>query len=146
MNDCLTKPIHARALKAMLETWVRPRGGRPSTLPPAPPSGSLKLDGPALDASVRRSATVIALFRKHAPAQLEELRVAAAPEAIKRAAHKLKGTCLVFGMPRASEICIAIEENPDQAGQLLRALEAELGRAQAELDKVSAGSETPLRN
>ncbi len=138
MNDCLTKPIHARALKAMLETWLRPRGARPSTLPPAAPSSSHKLEDRALDPSVRRSATVIALFRKHAPAQLEELKGAANPDAIKRAAHKLKGTCLVFGMPRASEICIAIEENPDQARQLLHALEGELGRAQAELDKLSA--------
>jgi HPt (histidine-containing phosphotransfer) domain-containing protein len=70
--------------------------------------------------------------------QLEELRAASGPEAVKRAAHKLKGTCLVFGMPRASEICIAIEENPNQAEQLMRVLEGELGRAQAELDKLSA--------
>jgi CheY-like chemotaxis protein len=138
MNDCLTKPINARALRAMLELWVRARHVRPSTIPPEAASGSQRLDSPALDPSVRRSATVIALFRKHAPVQLEELRAASGPEAVKRAAHKLKGTCLVFGMPRASEICIAIEENPNQAEQLMRVLEGELGRAQAELDKLSA--------
>jgi signal transduction histidine kinase/DNA-binding response OmpR family regulator len=139
MNDCLTKPINARALKAMLELWVQPRQNKPSTVPPeTAPSGSQRIDSPALDPKVRRSATVIALFRKHAPAQLRELKVAGNIDAVKRAAHKLKGTCLVFGMPRASEICIAIEENPDRAEQLLQALEGELGRAQAELDKLSA--------
>ena len=140
MNDCLTKPINARALKAMLELWVHPREGRLSLIPGSvPPSMGMRVvEPPALDPSVRRSATVIALFRKHAPAQLEALKGAAGADEVKRAAHKLKGTCLVFGMPRASEICIAIEENPDQAGQLLLALEGELGRAQAELDRLSA--------
>ncbi len=145
MNDCLTKPINARALKSMLELWVKPHGDRLSFvgLPAHAPavSGVQLSQAPALDPTVRRSPTVIALFKKHAPAQLQALRSAvesANGDELKKAAHKLKGTCLVFGMPHASELCIAIEENPDQAAGLVEALSTELDRAQEELERMPA--------
>ncbi|HEV8246807.1 MAG TPA: Hpt domain-containing protein, partial [Polyangiaceae bacterium] len=92
------------------------------------------LASPALDPNVRRSATVIALFRKHSPEQLLALKKAADADELRKAAHKLKGTCLVFGMPRASELCVAIEENPGHAEVLLSSLTLELDRAHSELD------------
>jgi HPt (histidine-containing phosphotransfer) domain-containing protein len=81
-----------------------------------------------LDPGVRRSLTVVKLFRKMVPDQLEGLLEAISSGdsmEVKQAAHKLKGGCLALGAKKMGALCASLEPNPDNARAIFKELEAE---------------------
>jgi signal transduction histidine kinase/CheY-like chemotaxis protein len=136
MDEYLTKPIaRAQLESALLRLPRRERQDAPSnaaaTEPsPAPSAPDRESDAPSrsaaadphslLDPSIRRSARLIQLFVELVPKQLDGLRDAVQArdfEAIKRGAHKLKGSCASLGVREMSAICAALEHGAT-AGQL----------------------------
>jgi HPt (histidine-containing phosphotransfer) domain-containing protein len=86
-------------------------------------------EGPSpLDPGVRRSATVVKLFRKMVPDQMAGLKEALDSRdssEVKQAAHKLKGGCLALGAKKMGALCASLEPSPDEAQKLFKELEAE---------------------
>jgi HPt (histidine-containing phosphotransfer) domain-containing protein len=89
---------------------------------------------PLLDPSVKRSETVVKIFLKYAPGQVEALgRQLAAADAtgLQAVAHKLRGSCLAIGGLRMAELCRALEAGDGDPSALyaeLRAVFAEMHR------------------
>ncbi|HSC87079.1 MAG TPA: response regulator, partial [Polyangiaceae bacterium] len=82
----------------------------------------------SLDGGVKRSATVVGLFLKMVPAQLEALQqaVRSANAAEARAqAHKLKGGCLAIGAYKMGSLCAQLEPHPENRSVLFAALNVE---------------------
>jgi len=131
MDDYVTKPLNSKLLRETLERWW-PR----ESLWPCQPSGAL-LPPPAprpsegaLDPTVERSSGVVRVFLRHVPDQLSSLASALASndlDALRAAAHKLKGSCLSVGIPRMAALCERLESEPEtpQAQQLKTQLNAE---------------------
>jgi CheY-like chemotaxis protein len=91
MDDYLAKPLRPEELDAALERWL---SGAPA---PAEPE---LVDGDRIEMFRRDYPEIVdqlvTLFVDSTPPLIEELRDAAAggdPEAVRRAAHKLKGSC-----------------------------------------------------
>jgi two-component system sensor histidine kinase/response regulator len=80
---------------------------------------------------------LLALFLQSTPPLLEELRAAvdgADHEELRRAAHKLKGSCQNIGATFMATLCRSLETGDGDAGATL-----------AELDGAFASTETALR-
>jgi two-component system, sensor histidine kinase and response regulator len=95
-----------------------------------------------LDLEIRRSKTLISLFRKMVPDQIQAIERAvlqADREELKRAAHKLKGSCLAVGAIRMAPICANLEPMPGTAHELLAELKVEFEAVLAALDVEEAG-------
>jgi two-component system sensor histidine kinase/response regulator len=95
MDDYLSKPLRPEDLDAVLERWV--------TVVPVEPRPEV-IDAQRMDMFRRDYPEIveqlIALFVDGTPPLIEELREAAAgdeQEAVRRAAHKLKGSCQNIG-------------------------------------------------
>jgi len=98
------------------------------------PLGATPPPQPLLDPSVKRSATVVKIFLKYAPGQVEALgrQLAAADAAgLQAVAHKLRGSCLAIGALRVAELCRALEAGDGEPSALyteLRGVFAEMER------------------
>src|SRR6185369_8845262 len=113
MDDYVTKPLNTKLLREALERWwpresmwpCQPSG---NSLPPPPPEPNAG----ALDPAVERSPGVVRVFLRHVPDQLDSVASAISsgdPEALRAAAHKLKGSCLSVGVPRMATLCESLE-------------------------------------
>jgi CheY-like chemotaxis protein/HPt (histidine-containing phosphotransfer) domain-containing protein len=137
MDDYITKPINPKLLKEALERWwpresLLPGLRRGSSIPAGLIDGS---DG-SLDPTVQRSQGVVRVFLRHVPDQLAALTQAIAAgnaEALRSAAHKLKGSCLSVGVPRMAALCATLEAEPDNAAELATQLEAEFALVRTRL-------------
>jgi signal transduction histidine kinase/CheY-like chemotaxis protein/HPt (histidine-containing phosphotransfer) domain-containing protein len=158
MDDYVTKPISPKLLKEALERWwpreslipsLRPRPN--PSLNPGPgststsssiPAAAIDADDGALDPSVSRSQGVVRVFLRHVPDQLVAIASAIEsgdPEALRSAAHKLKGSCLSVGVPRMAALCATLEALPASAGnaaELRGQLDQEFSRVRAQLSQL----------
>jgi len=134
MDDYVTKPLNTKLLREALERWwpresmwpCQPSG---NSLPPPPPEPNAG----ALDPAVERSPGVVRVFLRHVPDQLDSVASAISsgdPEALRAAAHKLKGSCLSVGVPRMATLCESLEAEPEppHARELKLQLDAEFSR------------------
>jgi two-component system, sensor histidine kinase and response regulator len=124
MDDYLSKPIERARLAEMLAKWVPLR-------PPAPPPTE---QTPAAGVS-RRELT--ALFLEDAPARVAELEAAARQgdrDALRRAAHQLKGTAATVGATDVARSAAELERAAD--GSPLDAVSGLLATLNIELDRV----------
>jgi HPt (histidine-containing phosphotransfer) domain-containing protein len=118
MDDYLSKPLRPNELDAVLERWL---GAAPSgAATPAPPAAE------AVDALVDEDRMrvfrddypeiveqLVDLFVDSTPPLLADLRRAAEDgdaEAVRRSAHKLKGSCQNIGAARLAGLAAAIEK------------------------------------
>jgi signal transduction histidine kinase/DNA-binding NarL/FixJ family response regulator len=139
MDDHLAKPITLAALSATVNRWI---GGDASAMSryaaeerPNSDSGS-----PSLDPSVNRSPNVVRVFMKYVPGQLERISQAIASgngEELVQAAHKLKGSCTMFGATRMAQLCLNLERGKGEPGALCSALVAEHASVLTELERAT---------
>jgi len=143
MDDYVTKPLDHRLLKQALERWwpresiyPAPRDGTSSSLPAAVPVDSEEV---ALDPTVSRSQGVVRVFLRHVPDQLSAIGGALEsgdPEALRAAAHKLKGSCLSVGVPRMAALSASLELLPPDAADLKAQLDREFVRVHEQLTQL----------
>src|SRR4051812_8425947 len=101
MDDYLAKPLRPEALDAVLERWLH----APAAAPEAAPEATMALVDEARARVFREDYPeivdqLIELFEDSTPPLLRELREGAAAgdeETVRRAAHKLKGSCQNIG-------------------------------------------------
>jgi CheY-like chemotaxis protein len=138
MDDYLSKPMRPDALDAVLE---RSLGARPAAGAPAPaPAAVEALVDEARVRGFREDYPEIAdrlldLFAEATPPILADLRDAVAggdAERVRRAAHKLKGSCQNIGATFMATLCVELETD------------ASAGRLDA-LDAAFAPTESALR-
>src|SRR5918999_3197880 len=139
MGDHLPKPLRPEALDEVLEGWPRP----------APAGGAPPED--AIDALVDEARMrtfredyadivdqLVDLFLTSTPPLLDELRAAADAgdrEEVRRAAHKLKGSCQNIGATFMATLCRSIETEDGDMRERVEVLGAAL-----------APTETAIRN
>ena len=113
MDDHLPKPISLLALAAMIARWAN---ASPSIVQTVALS-QLAQEVPSavelaiLDPDVHRSAAVVHVFKTHAPQQIERIRSAidsSDDNELSQAAHRLKGSCTMFGAARMAKVCLDI--------------------------------------
>ena len=109
MDDYLSKPLRSEVLDEVLERWIAPAGPAPAAVEALIDEariGSFREDYPDI---VDR---LLDLFLDSTPPLLDELRVAADAgdhDELKRAAHKLKGSCQNIGATFMATLCRSIE-------------------------------------
>jgi two-component system sensor histidine kinase/response regulator len=151
MDDYLAKPLRSEDLDAVLERWL---GDAPPAEAVPEPAGDLEAAGAveAVDALVDAARVrsfrddypeiadrLVDLFVEATPPILAELEEAVAGddrERMRRAAHKLKGSCQNIGATFMASLCRELEGAPaeDQAGKLL------------ELETAFASTEVAIRS
>jgi CheY-like chemotaxis protein/HPt (histidine-containing phosphotransfer) domain-containing protein len=138
MDDYISKPVSQQALADALERWWPEDAGKPAREPATPKAERPNVAaGSALDPNVQRSEKVMRLFLKNAPRDIEAIEAAITtgdPELVRQAAHRLKGGCLAIGVPRMATVCVQLEGNPVNRGELLSELEHEFERAKTRLE------------
>jgi HPt (histidine-containing phosphotransfer) domain-containing protein len=136
MDDYLAKPLRPDELDAVLERWLHtPAAGTPLAAPEPEPASMALVD--EARARVFREDypeivdQLIELFEDSTPPLLRELRVGAEAgdeETVRRAAHKLKGSCQNIGASgmaaQAAELERAAIADPAQLEDLEVAFEA----------------------
>jgi two-component system, sensor histidine kinase and response regulator len=140
MDDYLPKPLRPDALDEVLERWlgVKPAGGPETAAQPA-------IDALIDDARMRTFRDdypdivdqLLDLFLTSTPPLIDELRAAAdagARDELKRAAHKLKGSCQNIGATFMATLCRTIESG-----------EGDVSGTVAELDAALELTETAIR-
>jgi two-component system, sensor histidine kinase and response regulator len=138
MDDYVTKPVSPKLLQDAVERWW-PRVS-------LAPYGSSSIPAPVMDTSegsldpgVRRSQGVVRVFLLHVPDQLRSIAEAVNsgdPDALRGAAHKLKGSCLSVGVPRMATLCVSLESLPANSRELTAELEREFGRVRKHLEQL----------
>ena len=146
MDDYIPKPVTVQRLEAVLARW------RPQTGPGAPEE---VVDASAL-AALRDLqgagrpdllAELIAVYLRDTPPRLAALHEAVArtdAEALRRAAHGLKGSSSQIGAVQVARLCAELEH---QAGatdlrgvaETLRRLDEAFGRVRAHLQALAGG-------
>jgi CheY-like chemotaxis protein/HPt (histidine-containing phosphotransfer) domain-containing protein len=140
MDDYITKPINPKLLKEALERWwpreSLPGRSRGSSIP----ASALDHSDGALDPTVQRSQSVVRVFLRHVPDQLAAITQAVASgnaEALRLAAHKLKGSCLSVGVPRMASLSATLESGPGNASELAAELELEFAKVRERLNAAA---------
>jgi CheY-like chemotaxis protein/HPt (histidine-containing phosphotransfer) domain-containing protein len=147
MNNYLSKPVDPRALAEALADWlpIDRDWERPSALGSTAPESSKKQAGSeALVDSVRRSKTVIRLFLKLVPGQIEDVANAVRDDdakALEEHAHRLKGSCRSIGARAMGELCATLEQGLEGASDTLSKLGHEPERVTAALQGELAALE-----
>jgi HPt (histidine-containing phosphotransfer) domain-containing protein len=132
MDDYLSKPLRQDELDAALERWL-------GTAPAKPAAPETTSDGNPFDALVDEARMrvfrvdypeivdqLVELFVSSTPPLLEELRAGAASgdgEAVRRAAHKLKGSCQNIGAGFMAKLAHDLERSCAAAPAELDGLE-----------------------
>ena len=136
MDDYITKPISPKLLDDALARWwpresLHPAAMLSSSLPAAPMVDPD--DEGALDPTVSRSQGVVRVFLRHVPSQLAAIMSALEAndaDALRTAAHKLKGSCLSVGVPRMASLAASLEASPSNPKELGELLELEFKRVE----------------
>jgi PAS domain S-box-containing protein len=149
MDAYMAKPIKAETLADVLE----PFGGSAADGSPAADAPPVDLDIALRmlggDADLLEEAG--RLFVEEAPRQLHALQEALSArdsKEVRRLAHSLRGSTLVFGAKAAAEIALRLESLGeaglvDEAAPVLPTLEAEVRRIVAFLDESSGAQQAP---
>ena len=145
MDDHLPKPITIPDLAAMIHRWVQ--GGRDPArpLPAQRQSALIQSVSSSLDPDVYRSESVVCAFMTHVPQQLDRIEQAirgADANELSQAAHRLKGSCKMFGATKMAALCLEIERGTGDRHELHAALVSEYGNVTASLSS-SAGDGQP---
>ncbi|HET7540382.1 MAG TPA: response regulator [Polyangiaceae bacterium] len=99
--------------------------------------------GSALDPNIKRSDRVVRIFLSTVPRDIQAIEAAIATgdsQALKLAAHRLKGGCLAVGVPRMASVCVQLEGNPLNRAELLAQLGHEFGRVKARIEATLPAS------
>ena len=129
MDDYLSKPLRPQDVDRVLTTWV---GGEPGAADPPVHSDAIEgLLDEARMATFREEYADIAgrladLFAESTPELLENLRSAqdaGDQETLRRAAHKLKGSCQNIGATFMATLAASVEQGED-TGKAVAELEA----------------------
>jgi two-component system sensor histidine kinase/response regulator len=144
MDDYVTKPLERRLLKQTLERWwpkgsLLPGPRMPGGAHSSTPASALPTHESALDPSVTRSQGVVRVFLRHVPEQLAAIESALEsgdPEALRNAAHKLKGSCLSVGVPRMAALCASLEALPNEPHPQKAQLDQEFLRVREQLTQL----------
>ncbi len=134
MNEHVTKPVRARELEEVLLRYVR-QSARPGNAD----------DSVVLEPGIARSAKVVELFLRLVPGQVEAVSAAlknSDKDALKQAAHKLKGGCLNVGVRKMADICKQLEDFPDNSEQLAKELSEAFEEAKQELSAEQESADT----
>jgi len=115
--------------------------------------GDSRVEDKTLDASVPRRTRLVELFLEHIPSYIAALAAAIErrdAKEVEERAHKIKGSCLAFGAPRMSELCLNIEMSGrncslEQTPQALLQLEEEFEKVRRLLDTELHKDCTPSR-
>jgi CheY-like chemotaxis protein len=129
MDDYLSKPLRTEDLDGVLERWV----GIASA--PSPPPDPVALDALVDEARVRTfrddypeiADRLVDLFVEATPPILADLRDAITggdEERVRRAAHKLKGSCQNIGATFMATLCLELERETTAAAGRLDELDA----------------------
>jgi hypothetical protein len=157
MDDYLSKPLRVDELERKLTRWTGvASSARPavSTATAAPAESGF---GPVLAADVLDGlraaggddlvANVAALFAEHTPARLADVRDAAErsdSDALRRAAHTLRGSGAGVGAVAMTDVCRRVEERAaagdvDAARELIASLEEAVAEVEVALRSEVAG-------
>jgi CheY-like chemotaxis protein/HPt (histidine-containing phosphotransfer) domain-containing protein len=150
MDDYTSKPIVVEVLAELLERWwPEGREARPSVAKAegAKAEGA-KAEGAnggnsALDPNVKRSDRVVRIFLSSVPRDIQAIEAAIATsdsQALKLAAHRLKGGCLAIGVPRMASVCVQLESDPPNRAELLVQLGNEFGRVKSRVETTLLAS------
>jgi len=131
MDDYLAKPLRPDELSRVLGHWVTGDAAPPAAAPAAPLALEALIDDARM-AVFRKDYADIAgqlaeLFVTTTPPLLEELRAAhdgGGAEALCRAAHKLKGSCLNIGATFMATLAGSIEGDGAASADAVAGLEA----------------------
>ena len=115
MDDYLSKPFRPESLhKIMRQHGIRRKDKKIARQDEPQADESETAD---LDPQAKRSATIIGLFLKNVPTQMQELAQAIEsdhPDETKRHAHKLKGSCLAIGALPMAAAAEALQHQSDR--------------------------------
>jgi len=129
MNDYIAKPVRLPALKAALERWkatvraAQSPADSARIVTEAPPIGSEEMSQLIRESGTAGITEFTAMFKEESPRLFAALRsaiAAAESEALRRAAHELKGACAHFGAHRLYDLCQAVESHA-RAGSIAKA-------------------------
>ena len=139
MDDYLAKPLRPDALDEVLERWLGVEPAEPETA--AQPAIDALIDDARMRTFRDDYADIVDqlldLFLNSTPPLLDELRAAADAgdhEELRRAAHKLKGSCQNIGATFMATLCRTIETG-----------EGDVRGTVAELDAALELTETAIR-
>jgi PAS domain S-box-containing protein len=144
MNDFISKPVKLDALRQMIERWTISSDDKTAddSANQTPFNDSTINSNPSVDLSVLESfsylqkpgqpsliGNLIDLFVEDTSRRLSQLRqMSADPDAIKKAAHNVKGAAGNIGALRMAELCGNLEQNAArefEAEKLIAQLEVE---------------------
>jgi HPt (histidine-containing phosphotransfer) domain-containing protein len=129
MDDYMSKPLRPEALDEVLQRWL---GVAPAEVVQAQPDEAIDA---LIDAARMRTFRedypdivdqLLNLFLESTPPLLGELRTAidgADGEEVRRAAHKLKGSCQNIGATFMATLCRSIETGDGDAGETIDRLD-----------------------
>jgi CheY-like chemotaxis protein/HPt (histidine-containing phosphotransfer) domain-containing protein len=153
MDGYLAKPIRVEELLSALERVATPEGKAQQQQEEAPPPPAAPVLDPeqalrSMGGDRSLLAEMAGLFSQDSTALLEEIRSALEagnPQAIERAAHRLKGSLLVFGAAPAAGAALALESlgrsgKLEEASPALAALERELERLRPEIAALASAA------
>jgi two-component system, sensor histidine kinase and response regulator len=143
MDDYLSKPLRPELLDEVLERWLGVAAAKTATAPDEERDAAIEA---LIDSARMRTFRedypdivdqLLQLFLESTPELLEELHEAvdgADAAALKRAAHKLKGSCQNIGATFMATLCLELESEDVDAVATL-----------AELDDAFVSTEAALR-
>ncbi len=149
VNDYITKPIAPRALRSIVRRYCRAKGlfvySDLSTAPPPVLTEAARSNAPSPPSVAPAESSngqnlskgVLKVFLKHVPRQVESIAnavTAGDAEALKAAAHKLKGGCLVAGVSKMAEICAQLEDGAPEQATLAAELQREFAQVKADFE------------
>jgi two-component system sensor histidine kinase/response regulator len=145
MDDYLSKPLRPEALDAVLERWLG------VAAVDSTPAGAVEAAADALIDERRMRAfrddypdivdQLVDLFLQSTPPLLDELHAALDgddSQELRRAAHKLKGSCQNVGATFMATLCKALEHADGDAGATLAELDAALAPTEAAIRRALA--------
>jgi signal transduction histidine kinase/DNA-binding response OmpR family regulator/HPt (histidine-containing phosphotransfer) domain-containing protein len=143
MDDYLVKPVTVKALSGALDRWCGDEPGDPPATISSPPVDLLAPEPELLDPATTRKPKFIELFLKVVGQDVDAIRTAVHPDALRKSAHKLKGSAYALGLARLARTCEELERMgregklaPDVVRKLESDLEATSSALQAELSRT----------